>query len=201
LNKFKTTHPFKGANYPNLIKGLLLNDVNQLWSSDITYFYSNGNFYYINFILDVYSRMIIGYTFSDNLFCENNVSSLKMALNYRQISSSSINLIHHSDRGSQYLSNAYTNLLISNKIRISLSKECYENAYSERLNGIIKNEYLRFYSIGNLKELVIKGNRAVKLYNEKRPHLSLFNMNSPAEFEEYIKTVAPKNRPKFRIAK
>ena len=107
-NKVRTTYSIKSHRYTNLLSGIKFTDVNQIWSSDITYYLCLEKVYYIVFIMDVYSRRIIGYSVSDNMRAENNFNALKMALRLRGVSIYHNQLIHHSDKGSQYASDLYT---------------------------------------------------------------------------------------------
>lgn len=179
--------------YPNLIEGGIISDINQIWQSDITYFLLGDKFYYIVFILDVYSRRILGFIASDNMRAEANIKALNQSLKLRQANCLS-NLIHHSDRGSQYISKPYTNILLKNKIKISMGLKATENAFVERINGTIKNEYLKRWKIKSFKELKSFLKIAVKHYNQKRPHNSLPNRMSPIQFEQTLekKTIKPK---------
>jgi transposase InsO family protein len=172
--------------YPNLTHGLQINGVNQLWVSDITYFLTSDTTFYLVFILDVYSQRIIGQSASDNMFAVNNVQALLMALKMRG-SNKYDKLIHHSDKGSQYGSNEYTSVLEKPGISISMAENCLENPYAERINGIIKNDYLTKKKITSLNELKIELNKAVDLYNHC-PNGSL-GMLSPIDFEQVVKQV------------
>lgn len=107
-NYVRTTVPAH-LRYPNLIEGLCVYKPNQLWQSDITYFYLHGRFYYIVFILDVYTRKIVGFNVSDHLRAEANIKALKQAVKSQK--SSLKGMIHHSDRGSQYVDKRYIKLL------------------------------------------------------------------------------------------
>lgn len=176
-----SAHPF--FKYKNLVDGLKLTGVNQVWVSDITYFMIGENVYYITFIQDVYSRLILGYSVSDNMLHQNNVRVLQDSISLRKGVGLS-KLIHHSDKGSQYCSTNYINILKENKILISMAGSSIENPYVERLNGIIKNDYLyprkKVYDLKSLKkEMGI----VVELYNKNRPHSQLGNL-SPLEFEK-----------------
>ena len=182
--------------YPNLTHGLQLNGINQLWVSDITYFLTSDTTYYLVFILDVYSQRIIGQSASDNLFAVNNVQALKMALEMRGLSKYD-KLIHHSDKGSQYGSNEYTCILEESEIRISMAENCLENPYAERINGIIKNDYLINKRITSLNDLKIELAHAVDLYNSC-PNGSL-KMLSPIEFENTVKLVPTDEYPIIQL--
>lgn len=175
-NYHRTTLP-ASYKYPNLIEGLLVKTKNTLWQSDITYFNIGGRFYYIVFIIDVYTRQIVGYAVSDHLRAEANLMALKMAL-----SEYGPPKIHHSDRGSQYIDKRYVKLLESNGTQISMGLKAQDNAYAERINGTIKNDYLKHWEIRSLPELKKRVKIAVQHYNSKRIHESLPNRITPNEF-------------------
>jgi len=195
-NYVRTTIPTH-LKYPNLIEGMLVNNANQLWQSDITYFYLNGKFYYIVMILDVYTRKIIGHKVSDNMRAEANIAVLKQAVKGQGASLGG--LIHHSDRGSQYVDKDYLQLLVDNKIIVSMGLKAQDNAYAERINGIIKNEYLKRWEIKSFSDLKRKLNKAVKHYNEKRFHSSLPKNLSPMNFEKSLLGLYSQKRPKVII--
>lgn len=196
-NYRRTTYSTKSNRYKNLLDGLLIDDINQLWVSDITYFWVVDRFFYIVLIMDVYSRRIIGYHASASLAALANVAALKLALKTRK--GQMLNqLIHHSDKGTQYVFSEYVQLLQDNNIQISLANIVYENSHSERLNGIIKNEYLVHRNIQNLQQLVRHLDTDVKLYNQDRPHWEL-NMMSPIEYEEYLLNTPKCQRTKMPI--
>ena len=194
----RTTYSVKCHRYSNLLSGVRFTDVNQLWSSDITYFHCAGSFYYIFLIMDVYSRRIIGYSLADNMRAENNVEALKMALTLRGIHDYERKLIHHSDKGSQYASDTYTQTLESFGIRISMCEEVYENTHIERINETIKNQYLERLGIKNYQELKQKLRRVIDIYNNVRPHQSLHKM-SPVAYEQYLNQIPSDKRKKMEI--
>jgi putative transposase len=197
-SKTRTTYSIKSNRYSNLLADKKFTDVNQIWSSDITYFDCLGRFYYLVFIMDVYSRRIVGYSVADNMRAENNFAALKMALNLRGIGNYNKELIHHSDKGSQYVSDIYTQTLEEHGIKISMCTEVYENTHIERVNDTIKNQYLKRMEIRNVKELQQKTKQAIDAYNFQRPHQSL-NGISPVQYEEQLKTIAQENRKKLEI--
>ena len=180
-----TTHcnPYHN-HYPNLTYGIKLNGINQLWVSDITYWLGEVDTYYITLMQDVYSRRILGYHADDNMYAENNLKVLRQSINIRGISKYK-GLIHHSDKGSQYTCKEYERRLNNAEINISMAKNSLENPYVERLNGIIKNDYLAFEHIFDLPSLNKALKRVVWLYNYTRPHSELGYM-TPVEFEEHI---------------
>ena len=192
----KTTRSVKSARYRNLLGEKKFTNVNQLWVSDLFYFPIRGKHYYVVLIMDVYSRRIIGYSASDNMRAENNIAALNMALTLRGIKNYKRNLIHHSDRGSQYISDDYTNLLESYQIDISMCMDVLENAHCERVNGTIKNEYLNRWTIDNFYQLQQRLKIAVDNYNN-RQHDSL--KMTPIEFETYVNELDEKLRPSMEV--
>ncbi len=174
-----------------------LDDINQLWTSDITYYNVDDKFYYIVMIMDVYSRKIIGYSVADNMRADNNCQALEMAFKTRKKRKFE-DLIHHSDRGGQYISDDYIFLLTKATIKISMCNEVHENAHIERVNGTIKNQYLRYWKITTFEELKHQLTIAITTYNDKKPHSSL-NKLSPDSFEQYIKELELVKRPKLPI--
>jgi putative transposase len=180
----KTTRPGI-VRYPNLINGIEIDDLNRVWSSDLTYFITPSNTLYIVLVTDVYSRRIIGYSASDNMLAINTHAALLMALRLRGQAKFD-SLIHHSDKGSQYGSKIYVGTLTDADIKISMAKNCLENPYSERINGIIKHDYLAAYYIETLADLLKALPKAIKCYNNF-PHGNLINKQSPIEFEENLR--------------
>lgn len=164
--------------WPNLIRNYRPNAPNQLWVSDITYWRVNESFLYISFITDAYSHKIVGYSLSQNLDMKSARNALKMALD--TLGQEYFGLIHHSDRGVQYCAMDYVKLLHKNNIKISMTEngDPRENAIAERLNGIIKNEYLKKYRPNSFEQAMFLLRRSVNLYNQERPHLSI-NMETP----------------------
>lgn len=198
VNPMITTRRAKYCPYTNLIVDKKLTNVNQLWVSDMFYFHLNGKHYYIVLILDVYSRRIVGYSAADNMRAEQNVKALNMALQHRGISKYNEQLIHHSDRGGQYISEVYTSLLSAYEIRISMCTNVLDNSYMERANGAIKNSYLKLWPIKN--ELQLKSqfiHKAIDGYNN-RQHQSL-GKKTPIEFETYVKELSQKERPVMKV--
>jgi len=197
-NHRKTTHSLPFLKYQNLASGLTLNDINQVWSSDITYLQiGEKEFLYIALIIDVYSRRILGYNVSTDLRAESNVKALKMALRERNIERYEV-LIHHSDRGVQYTSKAYTGLLEKYGIKISMCESVYENTHIKRVNGTIKNEYLCNVRIKNLSQCQRTLKKAVNAYNYARPHEKL-DFKTPVEFENHLPKTPFSSRPSVNI--
>jgi hypothetical protein len=194
-NFIRTTIP-TALKYPNLIKGLLVWSENRVWQSDITYFEVSGQFYYIVFIIDIYTKIIRGYQVSDHMRAEANIAALKMALKGAK---NVDGLIHHSDRGSQFVDNEYRNLLSGNGIHISMGVIAKDNAYAERINGIIKNEYLKDKKINSFKDLCRETKIAVDHYNYKRIHRHLPGKKTPKQFQMELLDLSTQNRPKVIV--
>ncbi len=192
-----TTRRKPGRHFSNLLVDVELTDVNQVWVSDITYYRLGEEFWYLSFIMDVYSRRIIGFAAAGNMRAENNIAALNMALSTRGKDKYKEALIHHSDRGSQYTSEDYTELLKDNQIRISMCMSALENAHCERINGTIKNDYLQRWEVKTPGQLKKRLPQAVKNYNEKQ-HGSL-GKKTPKEFELYIQQIPKELRPKMEI--
>lgn len=181
----RTTFPVCSRTFPNLPVNALIVDIDQLWVSDITYFRVLGKFFYLVFIMDVYSRMIIGHHAGEHLFAQANLKALEMAMAKRNCEDFSQKTIHHSDRGTQYNSLLYTQALEQAGIRISMCNSVYENLHIERVHQTIKGEYLIHRDIRAPADVSRYLDEAVMLYNEQRPHQNL-NMMTPLEFERYI---------------
>jgi putative transposase len=196
-NYIRTTYSAK-TYYPNLIEGIELTDVNQLWQTDITYFFLNGKFYYLTFIVDVYSRRIVGYAVSRTLHAEANIKALKMAFRLRK-GANLIKLIHHSDRGGQYIDKEYLKLLKERGITISMGKEAWQNPYAERINGIIKNMYLKGWVINNFEHLEKQVKRAVNNYNREKPHGNLPKRVTPVTMENNLLFCNATTKPRLRL--
>lgn len=197
-NGKRTTYVHPGTRYVNLLGGIDFTDVNQVWATDITYYKIGEQDFYISFIMDLYSRRILAHIGSDNLRAETSVKVLQMALDRRGIEDYLDKLIHHSDRGSQYVSEVYTGLLTSCNIRISMCSNVYENTIQERVNRTIKNQYLKHWDIRNRYELAQKLDKAVFAYNYDKPHSSLYKM-TPVEYENHLLNVPQDLRTKMRI--
>lgn len=162
--------------HPNLFSGLIIKGPEEVFVSDITYVKSQEKTHYLSLVTDAYSRKIMGYHLSDDMSSENVVKALRMAVKNRKTNKPSI---HHSDRGLQYCSNLYQKELVKNKIKPSMTDgyDCYQNALAERINGILKHEFL-IHKCRNGNELSKLIDESIKIYNDKRPHLSL-KMKTP----------------------
>ena len=172
--------------YKNQIKDLQITGKNQVWVSDITYIRTLEGFRYLSLITDLYSRKIVGYELSNSLSIEGCMKALKRAL---KLLDKSEKLIHHSDRGVQYCSKEYTSLLIKKSITISMTEvdHCYENAYAERVNGILKQEYGLEDTFNSEQQALKAVKEAVFIYNTDRLHTSLgFKTPDMVYFKEAV---------------
>lgn len=162
--------------YPNLYEDLKIVRSEQVFVSDITYVKSREKTHYLSLVTDAFSRKIMGYHLSDDMTAENVVKAMRMAIKNRKTKEK---LIHHSDRGLQYCSSIYQNELKINDISPSMTDgyDCYQNALAERINGILKQEFL-IYRCNNKQDLEVLIKESIETYNAKRPHLSL-NMKTP----------------------
>jgi len=158
--------------YPNLIKHLEIIRPEQVWVADITYIETKQGFNYLHLVTDAYSKQIMGYQLSEDMSATATVKALRMAIGKRVYSTAT--LIHHSDRGLQYCSTAYTKLLQENNIMISMTEESdpYENAIAERVNGILKQEFSLDETFENTIQAQKHIDQSIWIYNCKRPHLS-----------------------------
>ena len=159
--------------YPNLIRGFDLERPHRLWVGDITYISLKEGFAYLALITDAYSKRIVGYDLNTTLERDGALRALRMAIDQTPQQKRQ-GLIHHSDRGCQYCSKEYVKLLTDNGIRISMTEkgDPYENAVAERVNGILKSEWIDeecFESFQAAKERI---DQIVILYNSLRPHAS-----------------------------
>jgi transposase InsO family protein len=177
--------------YPNLVSGFVPTGPNQLWVSDITFWKIIGGHVYISLITDAYSHKVIGYHVAETLEAIESVQALKMALSGLFMEPDGhFQLIHHSDRGVQYCSFEYVKLLKDNNIQISMTEngDPLENALAERLNGILKDEYLNDTPVTSMVQARKVLARAVCLYNEERPHMSIGNLYPSLVHEQKIQT-------------
>ena len=177
--------------YANLIREFIPTAPNQLWVSDITYWKINSTHVYISFITDAFSHKVVGYHVAQTMETVETIRALKMALSgLFEEPESHFKLIHHSDRGAQYCSHEYVKLLKGNDIQISMTEngDPLENAIAERLNGILKDEYLNDSSVKSIGDARIALTRAVYLYNEDRPHMSIGNHYPSQVHKQSLKT-------------
>jgi transposase InsO family protein len=173
VTKRKRKHNTTNSNhvyrkYPNLIKEIEPDGPNQIWVSDITYIKSGQEFVYLFLITDAYSKKILGHKLANTLDSSHAVNALQDAIknSCKPISG----LVHHSDRGIQYCSREYIKILNDNQIKISMTEngDPLENPIAERVNGVLKDEYLHQYQYLTTIQL----QKSIDIYNNKRPHLS-----------------------------
>ena len=195
-NLKKTTIP-GFLRFPNLISGMLVWRENQVWQTDITYYCVKLETYYLIFIIDVYTKYIKSYKVSESLHAYHNLVCLKKAI--KENRGKIKGLIHHSDRGAQFTSIEYLNLLMDNDIKVSMAGKGQDNAYAERINGTIKNEYLRYRKIENFVQLKRWTKQAVLHYNTIRYHKHLPKGMSPSDFEEKLVSLTYQERPKVIV--
>lgn len=166
---------------PNRIEGLALQRANQLWQTDITYVWVGQRWYYLSFVVDVYTRRILASHCSKDLSTGGQITCLKKAL--RGVPEHErAGLIIHSDRGCQYTSNEFKDYLRSHSITQSMAHYAWQNAYCERVNRSIKHGYLKHYPIENYASLTYYVNKAVRQYNDGKPHRGLPSRISPNQF-------------------
>jgi transposase InsO family protein len=165
--------------YPNLAKDFIPTAPNQLWVSDITYIAVGDDFAYLSLITDAYSHKVVGFYLSKDLSAEGPIMALKMALKnnpeIKNLPLRQAGLIHHSDRGLQYYSEAYIKLLGNIRISMSENSDPLENPIAERMNGILKEELLDNY-FETFEEAQREVAIAISIYNHERPHGSVDNL-------------------------
>jgi hypothetical protein len=190
-NKRKTTFSNHWMHkYPNLIAGFTPMQPNQLWVSDITYVEAgNSGTAYLSLITDACSHKVVGWNLSRNLRSSGTLAALKMALRSLKCKKHT-ELIHHSDRGSQYCCGEYVKLLTHNNVRISMTEsgDPRENAIAERINGILKTEWLYDYEPDSWKDMVAYTGKIIDLYNVRRPHQSIGYMVPEVIHQTGLKT-------------
>jgi len=173
-HKHTTNSNHRYHRYKNLIKGFVPTAPNQLWVADITYINTLDKACYLHHITDAFTHKIIGWVLSDTLCAVNTIKALDLAIEHSGCTDFS-KLIHHSDRGVQYCCDAYVARLVSIHAKISMT-ETYkptDNAIAERVNGIIKQEWLyRVKTPLDIEDARVKINNFIEFYNKRRPHMS-----------------------------
>lgn len=172
----KTTHSHhRFRRHPNLLKEgpqqIVATGPEQVWVADITYLPTRDSVAYLSLVTDAFSRKIVGHHVHESLHTESVIKALKAAIAERKTQQP---LVHHSDRGAQYCSGLYQRLHIKHGITCSMTDgyDCYQNALAERVNGILKMEFLlhRPKDLAEARKIV---GESVHIYNGERPHLSL----------------------------
>lgn len=170
--------------YPNLARELAPATVNQLWVADITYIRLRNEFVYLAVILDAFSRKVVGWALGRTLDAELPIAALRMALRARQPAPG---LVHHSDRGVQYASHAYTDLLHGHGVRISMSRKGnpYDNAFCESFMKTLKHEEVYRNEYRDLEDAAACiSDFLERVYNRHRLHSAL-GYRPPDEFERH----------------
>ena len=182
--------------HKNLIDGLKVEKPEQVWVSDITYIGNRQNPMYLSLVTDAYSKKIMGFNVSNSLNASGAIAAMKQALKNRRYINSG--LIHHSDRGLQYCCEEYQHLLKAHKIRCSMTEsyDPYQNAIAERVNGILKHEFILGITTSDLGLMSKLVSESIDIYNRERPHWSCW-MNTPNSMHQQntikIKTYKTKN--------
>jgi len=163
--------------HKSLVENMPWQRPEQVWVSGITYIGGRDRNCYLALVIDVYSKKIMGYDVSNSLATEGSLRALNMAVKQRKYKD---RLIHHSDRGLQYCSNDYQQVLQKRKIIPSMTEsyDPYANAIAERVNGILKQEFLLEEYQVDIQTMQLLVKDAVRIYNTKRPHYSCYMITS-----------------------
>ncbi|WP_158278758.1 DDE-type integrase/transposase/recombinase [Rhodohalobacter mucosus] len=179
----------------NLIEGMSITGANQLWQTDITYVWAGRRWYYVSFVVDVYTRRILASHCSRDLSSASQIRCLSGALS-RVAGQDLSGLIVHTDRGIQYTSGEYKRYLESHGLRHSMARYAWQNAYCERVNRTIKEGYLQHYTTDSYSSLAAGVCRAVRLYNHSKPHRGLPCRLSP---DQFVKELNQGLHPDYRV--
>ena len=186
--------------FDNLIAGTQINDINRIWVSDISYIYGSpgGLLGYMTSLLDVYSRRLLGLTFSQTMHAAvTSQEVLNQAFDVRAKARLE-NLIFHSDAGKQYIKKDFLESLRTHQIKSSMAKNCFENPFAEAFNDTLKNHLLHDQIINSFQQLKAKETFIKDAYNLNKKHSSLPNM-TPCEYEYYILNLEPCQRTTLKI--
>lgn len=202
-NYRKTTDSYhRFRKHKNLIAQITPSRPEQVWASDITYLGKNGTYQYLALITDLYSKKIVGYDVSTSLAADSAIRALRMGLKQRAYKEKK--LIHHSDRGLQYCCDDYQKILKKGNVRCSMTElyDPYANAVAERVNGILKQEFLldKYNTrLSVMKEMV---RNSIQIYNQLRPHQSCY-MKTPEQMHKQseikIRTYKRTNRIRNKL--
>lgn len=182
--------------HKNLIENVVPQQPEQIWVSDITYVGNRQNPMYLALVTDAYSKKIVGYDLSNSLDVKGSLRALSKAIKGREYQNNI--LTHHSDRGLQYCSNEYQKKLRKSKLKCSMTEsyDPYANAIAERVNGILKGEFIGYknnFSIEIMRKII---SDSINVYNNLRPHYSCF-YKTPEQMHNQkqikIKTYKKKN--------
>ena len=186
--------------FPNRIEGLEISDVNLIWVSDICYLYgSNGLLLgYATSLLDLYSRKLLGLTFSQTMHAAVTSQEVLRQAYTERAKNKMPNLIFHSDGGKQYIETKFLDALRQRHVQSSMAESCYENAFAEAFNDILKNHILYDLDLNSFAQLKKQEHFVKKCYNHHRPHNSLHRM-TPVEFEQHILTLQPGQRTLLKV--
>ena len=186
--------------FPNRIEGRSISDINQVWVSDICYLYgTNGMLLgYATSLIDLYSRKLLGLSFSQTMHA--SVTSQEVLRQAYQVQNKDKfqGLIFHSDGGKQYIESKFVEALRDKDIQSSMAETCYENAFAEAFNDILKNHMLYDLNLNSFSQLKKQESFIKKCYNNNRPHNSI-NRLTPVKFEQYILTLQPCQRTTLKI--
>lgn len=188
--------------FPNIIEGIEICDINQIWVSDISYLFScSGKLIgYATSLIDLYSRRLLGLNFSQSMAAEETSKAvIQQAFKWRK-NTTFDNLIFHSDGGRQYIETSFLSTLRKQKIRSSMADNCFDNAFAEAFNDTLKNHLLNQFSLNSFSQLKKQEQFVLKCYNENKPHNSI-NRLTPLEFEQNILSLKPCQRTTLKIKK
>ena len=192
----KTTYGQRIEVYPDLVSGITINNIDQVYQSDIFYLKVEDKDYYGVTIIDVYSKRLVALHLSTSLRAAENVTALKKVLRSKTTAALK-GCIFHSDRGSQYISKAQKDLLKSVGMKISMCKMPQQNAYAERVQGSLKYEYF-FEFLLTGRNITRQAAKIMRLYNEERPHQNLKN-KTPHQYEKMIEKLSEAERPVVQV--
>ena len=199
--RFKPKTTIRGQYvFPNKIQGMMINDINKIWVSDIAYIFSaTGKLIgYLTSLLDLYSRRLLGLNFSENMTAkQTSLPVIEQAFSNRG-SDLFPGLFFHSDGGKQYIEKSFLAHLAKAKMESSMADNCYENPFAESFNDTIKNHILPFFKLNSFQQLKKQQNFIIECYNQNKVHTGIDRF-TPVEYENYIKTLKPYQRTSLQI--
>jgi transposase InsO family protein len=195
---FPKTSDGKGSRfYPNLANGLIVNNINQLVATDITYYWVVDRWYYLFILKDVYSQRLLSLLPAEHMYSEYVLDTL-CDLERTRGDANLEGCIYHSDSGSQFESKEVLSCLSRLKMRVSRAKSCEQNGSGEQMNHIVKNMYLRHFGIRNFTDLVHACQKTKRLMNEQRAVKQL-GYRTVQAFEQHLLTLTEAQRPKKEL--